>query len=302
VTILSEARALLALLQPLTGARASGTATVKASPGPTAVLPPNTYAVPIVGGAMRFDLLLKTAQNAAAPAGWTVTTAGDPVTMISVVGGNEHNLPDATELRWWPGAAGIEAKSVLAGALTGGIDASGLTALRQVRFFEQLRADLSGTPADLFKSMVSQFPSAVLVWERSRPAPNGAKLGRGVNVYEQEWHLFLITSRADGDNQRREEGLALVDAVTEEMVDRSTVDGMMFSAASGLSIEERRRHFTGNAFYVYRIVFTTTTSVSKKDSRTFNPWLFTRLDEDSTDPLPQGPFPWVDNNRFPMPQ
>jgi hypothetical protein len=300
VTILSEARALLAVLQPLTGARASGTATVLAEPGPSAILPANTYAVPILSGAMRFDLLLKTAENPADDEGWTVTTAGDPVTMISVLGGNEHNLPAGTELRWWPATADIEPKSVLAGPMTGGLDAVGLTALRQARFFEQLRPNVDGAPADLFKSMVNQFPSAVLVWERSRPVPAGGKLGRGVSAYEQEWHLFIITSRSDSDSARREEGLALVDAVTEEMVDRSTVDGETFSAVSGLAIDERSRYFVGAAFYVYRIRFTTTTTVSKKDPRTFGPWLFTRLDEKSTDGPPQGPFPWVDNNRFPM--
>jgi len=312
VSILATARALMALLQPLTGARSTGSATVKAAPGPEAVLPANAYAVPIVGGAMRFDLLLRVDQNPADDEGWTVDTVGVPVTVTSLLGGVDVNLAAGTEIRWWPTRADIEPKSVLATPLAGGTQLTGIGALAQVGFFEQLQASLTGAAADLFKSMVSRFPSAVLVWEGSGPADGatvspleqgGSRVGRGIHLYAYEWDLFVVTSRQDSDPARREEGLALVDAITEQIVDKQTVDGVPFSAPTGVQIIQRSRWLVTPTFYVYRIRLSTVSSVKARDPRTWNPWLLTRLDVDTPEPLvpAPGPLPLVDDNRFPMP-
>jgi hypothetical protein len=317
MTILATARALMALLQPLTGNRSMGTATVRSSPGPSAVLPANAYAVPILGGAMRHDLLVRVNANPAAPTppatvqgDWAVVAAGTPVTMTSLMGGIDVNLPIGTELRWWPARAGVEAKSVLATALTGGTQLTGVGALAQVAFYEQLRANLSGTAEDLFKSMVSRFPAALLVWDGAAPGDGStvsplergdSRVGNGIALYAYTWDLFVITSRTDSDPARREEGLALLDEIIETIQDRQSVDGVPFSAPSGVQIRDVRRHVVGPSFYVYLIRFATVSSVKKRDPRTWNPWLLTRLDADTPDGPPQGPLPMIDNNRFPMP-
>lgn len=301
----------MALLQPLTGERSTGTATVKADPGPTAVLPPNTYAVPIVGGDMRFTSLLRVAVNPAAEAGWTVDTIGTPVALTSLVGGIDVNLPAGTEIRWWPTVPGIEAKSVLATPLVGGTKAVGIGALAQVVLFEQLRADLSRASEDLFKSLVSRFPAAVLVWEGLGPADGstvspldqgGARVGRGIKLYAYQWDLFVVTSRDDSDSARREEGLALVEEIIEHIQDKQIVDGVPFSSPTGIQIVDCRRWLVATSFYVYLIRFATVSSVKARDPRTWNPWLITKLDvttPEPASPLP-GPLPLVVNNRIPM--
>ena len=313
MTILATARALMALLQPLTGNRSTGTATVRAAPGPTGVLPANAYAVPIVGGAMRHELLLRVAANPAVANGdWTVVAAGTPVTMTSLMGGLDVNLPIGTELRWWPTRAGVEAKSVLATALTGGTQLSGIGALQQVVFYEQVRANLAGTSEDLFKSLVSRVPSAVLIWEGIGPADGStvspldhgdSRVGSGISLNAYQWDIFVISSRLDSDPARREEGLALVDEIMETVEGRMSVDGIPFSNPTGVQIRDVRRYNVGPAFYVYLIRIATVSAMKKRDPRTFNPWLRTRLDADTTEPASPapGPLPMIDDNRFPMP-
>lgn len=304
--ILDTARAIAAVLQPLTGNRSSGTATVRATPGPSAVLKPNQHAVPIVGGSMRFDRMVKTAINPDDAAGWTLDDVGTPVTMISLVGGAEMNLPIGTQLRWWPTAEGIEPVSVLGAAMTGAAAPTGVAGLKQIAFFEQLQANLSGSVADMFKSMVSQYPAALIVWEGSNPSDNdtvsplgnkASRVGRGVKLFSENWDLFIITSRLDGDTQRREEGMALVEAVTDQLSDRSAVDGFVFSAPNGIQIVARGRHLVAPGFYVYRVQLHTVSSQSSKDARTFNDWLVTRLDADT---IEDDPLHLVHDDRFPM--
>lgn len=317
MSILTTARALMAVLQPLTGHRSTGTATVRSSPGPSAVLPQNAYAAPILGGAMRHDLLLRVNANPAAPTppatvqgDWTVVAAGTPVTMTSLVGGLDINLPINTQIRWWPAIEGVEPVSVLASAMTGGTSESGLGALEQIAFYEQLRPNLAGASVDIYRSMLSRFPGAVLAWEGLGPADGstvsalqqgGARVGRGVKLYAYEWDLFVITSRLDSSAARSEEGLALIDEIVETVTDRQDVDGLVFSAPTGVQIRDVRRHVVEPSFYVYLIRFSTVATVKKRDPRTWNPWLRTRLDADTTDGPPQGPLPMIDDNRFNMP-
>jgi hypothetical protein len=306
MSILDEARALMAVLQPLTGTRAAGNLTVR-STGATGLLPANAFAVPIVAGVMRHDLMIKTALNPANPAGWPVGIAGTAVPAITNIGGAAQNVPADSPVRWWPAVEGIEPMAaVAAGGLAGAQDPVGLTAVRELELFEQLRPNLQGGPQDLFRGTFSRFPAVMVTWEGSGPGDNqtisplrqeGARVGRGRTIQKQEWNVFIVTSRLDSDPARREEGLVLVDAVAGILGERQFVDGFCFSAPAGAFIRGRSRWLISPAFYVYRIELVTTGSRVMQDARTYNPWLTTRLDVDTTDPVP---FPVVDDNRFPM--
>lgn len=309
MSIISTGRSLLSLLQPLTGARSLGTATVKSSPGGSATLPAHSIAVPIIGGAMRFDRLLKVKENPATQpeGGWTVVAAGTSVPMISIVGGADMNIPAGTEIRWWPSIDGIEAKSLIPGAMGGAGEPSGLASLKSVAFFEQLRADLSGAAIDMFKSMVSQYPAAILVWEDSGPADGNAidltaktsaRVGRGIFLYQHSWDLFIISSRTDGDPQRREEGLALLEAMTELLQDATSADGLVFSNPQGVRIVRRQRWLVSPTFYVYRIQLVTVEATKRREARTFNDWTLTTLDVQTPD---QQPLTTIYQNKIPMP-
>lgn len=301
MNLIAEARALMALLAPLTGERAAGTLVVSAAPGPAAVLPASSYAVPILGGAARYDQLIKTAPNPASDDGWPILTATE-VPAVANVGGLSGNLPIGTPVRWFPAVDGIEPVSVVGpGAdgdpgLTGGTAPEGLAAVRQVAFFEELGA-ASGAEM-LAKALVSRFPALVLAWESTGES---TLVGRGQRTQHQLWSLYVVTSRQDADPARRLEGLAILDEATAAIIGRSIVDGFVFSGAGGIDILGRQLVTISETFYIYRIRFSTQTAVSLQAYRTFHPWRTTKLDAAVPAPPPAG-LPVVVDHEIEMPQ
>ena len=124
----------------------------------------SSYAVPVVGGQVAFDGLLKTLPEA------TIDAAGTLVPAASVLGGAFTNLAEGTELRWDPPIAGLEPIAVIAApGLTGGSSATGYGAVRQLKLYEQVG---SATAAqDLFAAKLGHFPrsSSPGIRARSRP-------------------------------------------------------------------------------------------------------------------------------------
>src|SRR5205814_805698 len=76
--ILRTARATMSILSPLMGERATGRVLVRAAGGP-ASLPMNSYAVPVVGGQLQLDAMVKTLPAA------TIDPAGTLVPAASVL-------------------------------------------------------------------------------------------------------------------------------------------------------------------------------------------------------------------------
>lgn len=301
MNLIAEARALMALLAPLTGERAAGTLVVSAAPGPGAVLPPSSFAIPILGGAARYDLLLKTAVNPASDEGWPVF-AGTAVPVVANVGGLSGNLPIGTSVRWFPSIAGVEPVSVVGPGvvgdpgIAGGTAPEGLTAVRQVAFFEELGA---ATGAEMLsRALVARFPAIVLAWESTGES---TFVGRGQQTQKQTWSLYVVTSRQDADPARRLEGMAILDAATAAVIGRTGVDGFTFSAPAGVDIVGRQLVTISDAFYVYRIRLSTQTAMNYRELRAFNPWLTTRLDAAVPAPAPAG-LPVVIDHEIEMPQ
>lgn len=297
MSLIAEARALMAVVQPLTGERAKGDVIVTAAPGPTAVLPPSSYAVPIIGGAARYDLLFKTPENPDSAEGWTVGAA-TAVPLISNLGGAAGNIAGATAVRWYPAIEGIEPVSIVdPGGMTGGAPAEGLTAVKQVAFFEELGA-VTGWEM-LTKALVTRFPALVLAWEST-----GASefLGRGKWAQKELWSIYVIVSRQDSDPSRRLEGLAILDAVTDLLVGRTTVDGFHFSGPSGIDVTARQLMTITEQFVFYRVRFTCATTTSFREYRgPFNPWLRTRLDIFVPVAEADGGYHLVNDNELDMP-
>src|SRR5574341_2492626 len=94
-SVMRAARAILALSQPMTGNRASGSVTASAAVG-TVVVPASSHLIPVVGGQLRPDLLLKTSAEA------TVGTGGGAVPIISVVAVALNKKAPETVCRWEP--------------------------------------------------------------------------------------------------------------------------------------------------------------------------------------------------------
>ena len=100
--ILRTARSVMSILSPLMGERSSGWVLVRATGAP-ATLPQNSYAVPVVGGQVHFDALVKTLPES------TIDPAGTLVPAASVLAGGFTNLAEGTELHLGPAHRGHRA-------------------------------------------------------------------------------------------------------------------------------------------------------------------------------------------------
>lgn len=292
MSIVHDARAILAVLQPLTGPRASGSVAVSASPGPTAMLRGGSYGVPIVSGSARFDRLVKVAQNPTDPAGWLVGT-GTIVPCFSNIGGVDQNVPAGSHIRWYPTLEGIEALSVTAGGLSGAAPDPSVVGIAQLAFFEELK---SGEGMKLLQGGLSRFPAVVLAWDGSGESEF---VGRGQYVQQQLWSIYVVVSRQDSDTSRRMQGLLIMDAIQEQLWGRQNVDGEGFSTPNGAQFVRRQSLPIDQNYYLYRAQVTTKASYRKSEPRVFGPWQRTKLDTTTTD---DPPLPTVVDNRFQMPQ
>lgn len=290
--IVHDARAIMACLQPLTGARASGSVTVNAVPGPTATLKGGSYGAPVIGGSIRYDRLVKVAQNPADKAGWPIGT-GTVVPCFTNIGGLDQNIPAGTSIRWFPALQGIEAASVTTAGLAGAGGDASMTGIQELVFFEDIQP---GAGMTLFKGALSRYPAAVVAWEGSGDAEF---VGRGQWVQQQLWSIYVVVSRQDADPSRRVQGLAIMDSIQSELWGRGAVDGEGFSTPNGAQFIRRRALPIDERFYVYRAWISTKSSYRQSEHRTFNPWLHTKLDMQTTDVVP---LPTVVDNEFPMPQ
>jgi hypothetical protein len=308
VSIIYSARALLALLQPLTGKRAMGTVTVR-STGATGLVDHSQHGIPVVNGSIQPALLFKTSRNPARTDGaWPVERAGTSVPILSVLGGLPHNLDEGTELRWLPTPEGIEATArVDSGGLSGGAPNDSYTGVAGIRFFDEI-PNTQQAAVEAFRSALPGFPGLVLAWDSQErddgmsgtPLGEGpSRLGRGQKLMRDTWNLFLLVSRMDSDPARRQQGLAILDEISETIADRYKADEMIVSTARGLSIHRLARGYMGPQFYVYLCQFSTAAVLRKRELREFSPWLHTRVDAHTTDSTP---FDTVVNNLVNMPQ
>lgn len=264
-------RALLSVLQPLVGGRATGNATVRAT-GPDIELPKNSYATPvIVSGAGSAQAashrMVKTTEAT------VVTAAGVPVPITSVMGGPDAGLPAGAVLVWDPPIAGVELRSVVAGGgVTGQTTASGLGTAKKIVVFEGLG---QSTVAEAFwrADGVGDFPACALSWEGASEA---APVGRGRQQRVHRFRLYVVTSRFDSALGRQDEGKAILDAACELLCDRAAVDGEVFSAVPTVLGSAGRLGIAPTS-HVYFQEFLVTYTTTRREARTFTDWLTTDL-------------------------
>lgn len=244
-------RALLATLAPATGVRATGTVTAS-SGGAEVEIPPNSYLVPVVGGKMRDDLLFKTTDS------WTLppnaTEAGIPIT--SNVGGARHNLPVGTVLRFDPVLDGVERDVTLDGSMSDGSDEGQL--IRAVAFHEEL--EVSNPSQDLFSSKIGEG-GVLLVWTQSDPMEGsmaGLRQGssratRNARFWRENYVLYVVATRLASDNDRRQKGKLILQAVTRLLTDRHMNDDgeVLSTVGAGVEITNRARLGRTDKHYIY---------------------------------------------------
>lgn len=264
-------RALMSVLGQagLTGARATGTALIKAT-GTDVVLTRPAYAAPILmsvaGNSQRFpQRLVKITADA------TVTSAGVVVPVTSMLGGLGGNLPEGTPLRWDPPITGVELQSVIrAPGLTGGAFPVGYPSVRRV---VSLEAVSSGPEALAFwAAEMGDFPAVVVSWMSGSPS---GRVGRGRQGKLDRYRIFVVVSRLDGDTERCHEGKAILDAIAAILCDRAAADGEVFSHPP-IFLRETGRVPSQPTSYVYWLDVEVSYTQGKRELRSFADWTSTR--------------------------
>lgn len=262
-------RALLSVLAQggLTGVRATGIATVKATGGDV-VLPRASYAVPIVTSAAGLAQRLPQ-QLVKVKAATTVKAAGTAVPVLAMVGGAAGNLPAGTKLRWDPPVPGVEIESVLdGGGMTGGSNVGAL--VRRLVSLEGLGQP--GAAAPFWRAQAGDFPAVVVSWE------SGAFDGRKGNAKQgrtAKYRLWVVVSRLDGDHERRDHGKDLLDELAALLCDRGEADGEPFSVPP-VELGAMGRLALEPSSYIYWLDVEVSTAVRRRELKTYADWTATR--------------------------
>ncbi len=267
-SVVEIARHLMAVMQPQTGSRSSGVATITAS-GDDVEIPRSTYALPIVQGQVRPELVFKVGEGPNADKSWTVTSTGTDVDILSNIGGARHNLADGTKLIFDPPIDGI-ASIATKGSLTGGADATFLGGVKDMIQYEQLGT--SDPEVDLWHGAIQGFPAVIVTWSGSKDLDVDVR--RGVSLSEEIYTISVIASRMEADHIRRLEGQIILDGLRSLLIDRQSVDGVPFSSPSGVQITRRGRQpgkgRVFQAFYIYFLEVVVSSAFVQTDTRTYH--------------------------------
>lgn len=246
----------MACLAPLMGDRSAGDALVK-STAPTGSLPAGAYAFPKLGTQVDFTRPFRAATTTPT----TLTDAGVSVPISSVLGGAGNNLPADTPLLWFPSNEGVETISAVgASAMTGGTAETSPFAVKSIVWFEEPAA--SQLADDLIRSAIRTSPAIVLSWSRRLPITK--MHGQKVGVRVDQWQALVVCSRQESHHTRGLQALTIVDLVEAELLDRTSVDGIVVSNPA-IQIMGVQRVAVNPSFYAYALTLQTSVSAVGTD-------------------------------------
>lgn len=313
-------RALMAAMQPITGARARGTVTLTTKPGSEFRVPWNSYWVPILNGERQTSWLYKVTRGPNADGSWTVTDAGATVPMMSNIGGYRHNVPAGTLFA--PTVPIEELVVVGAGSPVAATDFEGATepgdycGVKDMVLYETF--DGPAFSLDLMRSPISQFPGVLLAFQNLEPADGVAiaqnnqaavNAGEGKKFYKVTYTISVITSKSEGDMARRLEGLIIADTIVQLLMDKKAGDpGECLSSPGGVQVRQMVREDgpqpVYKKFYIYTVLVSAMVLIERLDFRTFPPWLRAVLNVDKAPQIPavagQGPIRVVNDVKIDM--
>lgn len=256
-------------LPGLTGIRSTGSVTVRAT-GADVTLPANSYATAVVTSASGLSGIDQH-RLVKAVAATTVTSAGNSVSLMSMTGGSDMNLPAGTVLRWDPPIAGIESTSTLSAAMTGGTTVTDPGYVKRIVSFEGI-GGAEAARAFWTAQAPAQFPAMVVSWEG---ASESVRMGPGRQLQQHRFRIYVVTSRLEHDTKRRHEGLMILDAAREILCDRAAADGESFSNPP-IQLGNMGRLAVAPSSYVYWFDVLVSHSTKKRELRSFPEWLTTR--------------------------
>ncbi len=309
------ARALFAHLFPMTGTRASGTATVSAPAGPDVVLPKNTYLLPIVSGEAVDQRLYKVAPNPAGDSGsWLIPGAGSlSVGIVSNIGGGPMNLPAAARFRFDPPVIGLAQDVVLDAAITNGTNLRsaifGATVgqpalLKRLVFWQEMQ--LASAAEEFFKASSGDFPALLMIWTGSVPlqgrttggSQGNTRAGRGQRIFREGFRCYIGSGTLAAAAVRRNEAMTAMQAATSLLSDAQlNVDGEALSTVAGIEITSRAFSVADQQHYIYEFGFQANSTLEHVERRTFGPWDVNHITATlpgGTAPEPTGPLTAVD--------
>jgi hypothetical protein len=284
------ARAVFAHLYPMTGTRASGTATVSAPAGPDVTLPKNTYLLPIVGGEAVDVRLYKVAPNALTDDGGWVIPGGDElsVDVVSNIGGGAQNLPAGSRFKFDPPVAGLTQSVALDAAITNGTNlrnalfgptAGAPALLKRMVFWQEMSS--AAAAQEFFKAQAGEFPAMLMIWTRSVPLQgrtSGGNQGntrarRGTRIFREGFECFVGSGSMAGAAVRRDEAMSAMQAATRLLTDAQlNVDGETLSTVAGIEITSRAFTVAEQQHYIYQFGFDANVTYERVERRTFGPW------------------------------
>jgi hypothetical protein len=265
----------------LAGSGAGGTVTV----GSYLDLYEGEYAIPVLNGAYRDDLVIKVSAGPRKASNgktyWRVASAGTDVTFLSNLGGVRHNTivkpgTGTTDIAFDPPLDGI-VSAVLETDFTGGADPTGLGALYDAFMYQQFTGDTT----DLARSNLNRLPAALIVWKGSDAADGSGtsqvyrpRMSATQTLMKETFDVLIFVDRAEGEHLRRLQGLYLLDLAAGFLTDHVDVDGNVVSAPSGVQVQRR---FIQNlrpdgyaSTYIYGITVSVMRPFTMTDLRTFN--------------------------------
>lgn len=269
MTIMQTARHLMAVLAPLVGERSEGSVTIRTRADVAELpIPLNFHMLPVVNSVGGTGALAPQLPFRVAEAG-TATPEGVVFPVTSVVGGAIHNLPIGTTFRCAledNRIESIEASTDIAGA----DDYTGVGAVKQILVYESIGS--GATQRDLFLAkLAGRCPAIVLVWESSG---SPQYIGVDKTLLVEQWGVHVVVSRLDAGELRSLEGLEILDLVSELLGLRVGVDGAAITNGA-IKILSRARVANTDSAYIYSLRIAVSTTVTKRDDRTFSEWLKT---------------------------
>lgn len=313
-TILNTARHIMALMQPVTGDRATGVVTVTSTPGNIVSIPRNTFAFPVIDGRVRPELIFKVDEGPEEDGSWSVIETGTAITFISNIGGVRHNIPAGTPIYFDPPIANLVMTLPVADSdFSGATDADYFSGVKDMAIYETFGGPIF--QADLRRGSITKFPCIIITWVSGEPADGvttsqthrETRAGTGRALYKDTYAITVISSRADSDHSRRHEGLEIIDTISRLIVDRQSVDEEPFSNPSGLQIRSFSRENGPQEFYkkfyMYTIMVSAERNLQQLYPRTYADWLLAIMNvyKPQDPPLPnEGDFTIVADNEIDM--
>jgi len=256
-------RAIMGVLRPLSGDRATGVILARAASGYGEItVPVNSYLQPVTSSAAGTKMvdrnqLVRTTQA------MVVTEAGTVLPVASLGGGAKQNLAKSTLLRWDPPLTGLVATATVHGAaLAGGADpAAGATAaVKGILAYETMpRAEAR----DLFNAGVGPVPAVVVTWAGSG-GRTGA--GEGVTRHTDLWKIYVVTASHAEAMARVDEALDILDAIEGYLEQRSSYGGVVFSSPPAEVLDKVLVRANSESF-IYAVTLRTHSAVRRIETR-----------------------------------